>query len=67
VRIHILVKCRAESGAKLPLDGRKVSWTKQHSAPTTSINFSPSNDKVSIFIVSLAFIVYNEIVSSFSL
>lgn len=27
----------------------KVSWLKQHSAPTAGISFSPSNDKVFLF------------------
>jgi len=43
---------------------KQVSWTKQHSAPTAGISFSPSNDKVSFFIASLNFIVYSEAVSS---
>lgn len=43
---------------------KKVSWTKQHSAPTAGISFSPSNDKVSFFIASLNFIVYSKAVSS---
>ena len=35
---------------------KKVSWMKQHSAPTAGISFSPSNDKVSFFMACFSFI-----------
>ncbi|KAL1172182.1 hypothetical protein V6Z11_A05G332500 [Gossypium hirsutum] len=46
---HILVTAGDDGSIHLwDTTGRspKVSWLKQHSAPTTGISFSPSNDKV---------------------
>ncbi|KAL4331874.1 hypothetical protein GQ457_07G018120 [Hibiscus cannabinus] len=46
---HILVTAGDDGSIHLwDTTGRspKVSWLKQHSAPTTGISFSPSNDKI---------------------
>ncbi|KAH6769184.1 hypothetical protein C2S51_014520 [Perilla frutescens var. frutescens] len=46
---HLLVTAGDEGSVHLwDVTGRspKVSWSKQHSAPTTGVTFSPSNDKI---------------------
>ncbi|PIA53929.1 hypothetical protein AQUCO_00900476v1 [Aquilegia coerulea] len=46
---HLLVTAGDDGSIHLwDTTGRnpKVSWSKQHSAPTTAVSFSPSNDKI---------------------
>ncbi|KAL5709450.1 hypothetical protein ACHQM5_020136 [Ranunculus cassubicifolius] len=46
---HLLVTAGDDGSVHLwDTTGRspKVSWSKQHSAPTTGVSFSPSNDKI---------------------
>lgn len=48
---HLLVTAGDDGSVHLwDTTGRnpKVSWLKQHSAPTAGVSFSPSNDKVSL-------------------